>query len=169
MIRSTNDIFNSQLFVAIFDLPARAKAMNMISHTGYFACINCHVEGTYDYNKVCYPYKKKLVLRDTREYNICLQEIAKKKECSSLIKQGECNYQGIKGVTVLSKNLNILQDVIYDYMHLCCEGYVKRFIKLILTPPNKKRILKVKTHYYIGKTKFLCKFYLNFLIFREKF
>jgi hypothetical protein len=150
LINTTTDIFNNKLFVAIFDLPARAKAVNMISHTGYFACINCEIEGIYDFNKVCYPFKKKLVLRDKIKYNLCLKEVEYKKSKSSLIKQGECNFSGIKGSTVLTENLDILQDVVYDYMHQCCEGYVKRFIKLILTSPNKKRILKVKTDYYIG-------------------
>ena len=149
MIRTTSEIFANKLFVSIFDLPARAKAINMISHTGYFACINCDIEGKYDYNKVCYAFKNKLDLRDTRQYNLCLKEVNEKKENSSIIK-GECNFHGIKGSTVLSKHIDILQDVVYDYMHLCCEGYVKRFIKLILTPPNKKRILTVTADYYIG-------------------
>ncbi len=83
-----------------------------------------------------------------------MKEVEYKKSKSSLIKQGECYFNGIKGSTVLTENLDILQDVVYDYMHLCCEGYVKRFIKLILTSPNKKRILKVKTDYYIGIPQF---------------
>ena len=121
MINTTTDNFNNKLFVAIFDLPARAKAVNMISHTGYFACINCEIEGIYDFNKVWYPFKKKLVLRDKIKYNLCLKEVEYKKSKSSLIKQGECNFNGIKGSTVLTENLDILQDVVYDYMHLCCE------------------------------------------------
>ena len=82
---------------------------------------------------------------------MCLKEINKKIENSSIFKQTDCNIRGIKGPTALSNNLDILKDVAYDYMHLCCEGYIKRFIKLIFTPPNKKRILKIEPDYYIGR------------------
>jgi hypothetical protein len=151
MVNNTSDIFSNRLFVSIFDLPARAKAINIISHTGYFACINCDIEGIYDFNKVCYPFKKNLVLRDSNNYKMCLKEINKKIENSSIFKQTDCNIRGIKGPTALSNNLDILKDVAFDYMHLCCEGYIKRFIKLIFTPPNKKRILKIEPDYYIGR------------------
>jgi hypothetical protein len=42
-------------------------------------------------------------------------------------------------------------------MHLCCEGFMKRFIKLILHPPDKKRKLDVSTKFYIGKFKLIIK------------
>ena len=65
--------------------------------------------------------------------------------------KGEINIKGIKGPTVLSNNLEILQDVVYDYMHLCCEGYIKRFLKLILNPPVKKNLINISSEYCIGK------------------
>jgi hypothetical protein len=40
--------------------------------------------------------------------------------------------------------MNIFKDVAYDFMHLCCEGYVKRFLHCILDSKNKAE------EYYIG-------------------
>jgi hypothetical protein len=84
----------------------------MISHTGFFACINCEIEGIYDFYKDCYPFKKQLILRDKIIYNLCLKEVEFKKSKSSLIKQGECNFNGFEGSTVLTENLDILQEVV---------------------------------------------------------
>jgi hypothetical protein len=53
-------------------------------------------------------------------------------------------FKGIKGETFLSEHLNIFKDVAYDFMHLCCEGYVKRFLHCLLDSNNKKE------PYYIG-------------------
>jgi hypothetical protein len=149
LFNHTNFIMNTQpyLFVCIFDLPQRAKSMNMINHAGYFACINCETKGEYEFNKVYYPFIKKLKNREIKSYESCLKIISQKKTTTP---NGDYNTFGIKGPSALSKNINIMQDVVYDYMHLCCEGYIKRFIKLIFTPPNKKRKLQVSTEYYIG-------------------
>jgi hypothetical protein len=70
----------------------------MISHTGFFACINCEIEGIYDFYKDCYPFKKQLILRDKIIYNLCLKEVEFKKSKSSLIKQGECIFK----ITILA-------------------------------------------------------------------
>jgi hypothetical protein len=51
---------------------------------------------------------------------------------------------GIKGETLLSQHLNIFKDVAYDFMHLCCEGYVKRFLHCLLDSKNNKE------QYYIA-------------------
>ena len=53
-------------------------------------------------------------------------------------------FKGIKGETFLSEHLNIFKDVAYDFIHLCCEGYVKRFLHCLLDSNNKKEA------YYIG-------------------
>jgi hypothetical protein len=142
--------FNPFLFTSIFDLPARAKAMNMINHAGYYACINCEVKGEYGLKKVYYPYLNTLPLRDRNKYKLCLKEISNKKT-SQINRKGEVNFKGIKGPTVLSEQLDVVHDVVYDYMHLCCEGYIKRFLKLILNAPVNKKNLGVSTDYYIGR------------------
>ena len=147
--------FTPSLFVSIFDLPARAKALNMITHTGYNACINCDIVGAYAHKKVYYPFQKIIKTRDQMTYKSCLKEVFEKN--SSINSKFELNISGIKGPSSLSNSLNILKDVAYDYMHLCCEGFMERFIKLILHPPDKKRKLDVSTKYYIGKFKLIIK------------
>ena len=49
-------------------------------------------------------------------------------------------------------------------MHLCCEGYIKRFLKLILHPPNKKRNLHFSTEYYIGTYFFSISIFITLLL-----
>jgi hypothetical protein len=61
--------------------------------------------------------------------------------------KGEINIKGIKGPTVLSNNLEILQDVVYDFMHLCFEEYIRRFLKLILNLPVKKNLTNIYSEY----------------------
>lgn len=108
--------FVPRLFVSIFDLPARAKALNMISHTGYYACINCETEGEYKFNKVFYPFVKYPVQRDQKKYELSLKQVLDKEENAPCNKKGHLNAKGIKGPTVLSKNIDILSDVVFDYI-----------------------------------------------------
>ena len=129
--------FSPGLFVGIFDLPARAKALNMITHTGYNACINCEIEGAYAHKKIYYPFQRSLTPRTQETYKSCLKIVLER--TASTRKKIEINVSGIKGPTSLLNSLDILNDVVYDYMHLYCEGFVKRFIKLILHPPSYKR------------------------------
>ena len=82
------------LFVCIFDLPARAKALNMINHAGYNACINCNAEGDYDLNKVYYSFIRNLSKRDQKNYNFILKEVLKKEENAPSYKKGEFNIKG---------------------------------------------------------------------------
>ncbi len=83
------------LFVCIFDLPARAKALNMINHAGYNACINCNAEGDYDFNKVFYPFIRNLTKRDRTNYNSILNEVLKKEENVPVYKKGDFNIKCI--------------------------------------------------------------------------
>ena len=156
LFNHTKIVMNTKpyLFTCIFDLPQRAKSINMINHAGYFACINCEAKGQYELNKICYPFIKNLKKRERKKYELSLKELLLKEGNAPAIKKGEFNIDGIKGPSALSEAIDILQDVVYDYMHLCCEGYVKRFLKLILLPPYKKRQLNVSTEYYIGKLFF---------------
>jgi hypothetical protein len=162
--------FKPKLFTAIFDLPARAKALNMINHAGYNACINCEVKGEYGFNKIYYPFVKNLPYRDKNKYRLCLDQVSENGSFSRINQKSEINIKGIKGPTVLSEHLDILQDVVYDYMHLCCEGYIKRFLKLIFNPPVKKNTINISTEYCIGK--YIC-YLINennrYLYFRQKF
>jgi hypothetical protein len=104
LIIMSPNLFNSKtlvsnmspsLFVCIFDLPARAKALNMINHAGYNACINCNAEGDYDFNKVFYPFIRNLTKRDRTNYNSILNEVLKKEENVPVYKKGDFNIKCI--------------------------------------------------------------------------
>lgn len=130
--------YSPKLFCSIFDLPARAKALNMTTFNGYFACTYCLIKGDYE-SKVIYKYTSQLTPRDKQSYNASLKNVI-----SSHKTNKNRSVNGIKGSTRLSEYINILTDVLYDYMHLCCEGYIKRFLNLITNSKSHKE------SYYIG-------------------
>jgi hypothetical protein len=127
--------YTSKLFCSIFDLPARAKALNMTTFNGYFACTYCLVKGDY-ISKVIYKFTPHLRPRDELSYNACLNNV--------ITSHGSNKNRSVKGPTRLSEYINILKDVLYDYMHFCCEGYVNRFLNLITNSKAHKE------SYYIG-------------------
>ena len=73
--------YRTRLFCGVFDLPARAKALNMLNHAGYNSCINCTINGEYDkeYKKVVFPFADKLTLRTKSEYNQILKSASSNK------------------------------------------------------------------------------------------
>jgi hypothetical protein len=123
-----------QLKCTIFDSPARAKALNWIGHGGYFACIHCLARGEH-VDKIIYPYQLELPVRNQVAYISNLKNLNSSKKTS---------LEGIKGPTSLTKVINIFENVLYDYMHLCCEGYVKRFLLFITNSNNHYK------NFYIG-------------------
>ena len=73
---------------------------------------------------------KLLFKQESERTQIVFEKVRREKEERAPInKKRELNI-----VTLLSRNLDILQDVVYDYMHLCCEGYIMGFLKLIMQP-----------------------------------
>jgi hypothetical protein len=133
--------YKIKLFCSIFDLPARAKALNMTTFNGYFACTNCLTKGFYN-TKVIYKYTSQLYMRDKQSYKECLSAI----EDSRGRKSG--SKLGIKGPTCLSASINILEDVLYDYMHLCCEGYICRFLNLIVNSSNHRESFYIRMNIF---------------------
>lgn len=105
---------------------------------GYYAWTYCLIKGSYN-SKVIYEYIKKIQSRDLNSYKDCLKLLH-----GSRGRQRKSIY-GIKGPTNLSAYVDILQDVLYDNMHLCCEGYINRFLNLITNSTNHNE------SYYIGK------------------
>jgi hypothetical protein len=71
--------YRTRLFSGLFDLPARAKALNMLNHAGYNSCINCNIKGIYVSKIVVFPYTEKLTLRTKSEYNRILKTICSNK------------------------------------------------------------------------------------------
>ena len=67
--------YRTRLFCTLFDLPARAKALNMVNHNGYNACINCDITGVYKSRKVIFPFRRNLSLRTEKDYKEILGNI----------------------------------------------------------------------------------------------
>lgn len=126
-----------RLFSSIFDFPARAKALNTVNHNGYYGCNNCFIKGEYS-TKVYFPFVKQFIKRDQKTYQEWIK-LTLSDDCKNRI------IYGIKGPTQLSKYIDVLKDVLYDFMHLYCEGYLKRYLLLLTNTSNHNE------EYYLGK------------------
>ena len=76
--------YRTRLFCSLFDLPARAKALNIVNHNGYNACINCNIKGIYKENKVIFPFTQNLCLRSNRDYKEILKTITSNKSVEGI-------------------------------------------------------------------------------------
>jgi hypothetical protein len=130
----------------------------MMSHNGYYCCNVCEIKGDYD-SKVIFPHKsvENICLRTKESYfkaidNIVLNgktdDSGNFHSCSSF--NISTDYQkifiGIKGETILINHLDIFKDVLFDFMHLCCEGYTRRFLFSLTETKNNKM------NFYLGNS-----------------
>jgi len=107
------------------DSPARASFMNMKSHSGYFSCPKCFIEGEKSQrtgNVLVFPHHDNLVLRNDENYQDCVQQ-------GLLSKDG---HKGVFGPTILSYMFSesFISGVTIDVMHSCYMGLTKQLIRL---------------------------------------
>ncbi|EZA48013.1 hypothetical protein X777_14474 [Ooceraea biroi] len=114
---TTNGIFiNNQKYdlkikVIICDTPAKSYILNVKSHTGYYSCTKCKVEGCLINKILCFSHTNAMKRTDV-EFR----------------QQHDEDYH--KGMTILTNlpHFDMIKDVILDYMHLICLGVMKRLI-----------------------------------------
>lgn len=63
-----------KVIISVFccDAPARAFILKIKSHSGFFSCARCTIEGEYYKNRVCFPYSKTEMTKRTHESYINL-------------------------------------------------------------------------------------------------
>ena len=137
----------SKLLLCVFDLPARAMAVNMKQFNGYYGCLKCLDKGEHINNRHLYlptePHTK-------RTMAMMILYAAK-----ALVK-GVSIY-GVKGPSVLSEHIDIVIHVVIDYMHCVLLGVVKQLLDMWLDSSNSSY------DYYIGpsKAKIVIEYLLN--------
>ena len=98
----------------IFDLVAKAPILNMMQFNGANGCPTCLHPGVWDSSRYYLPDTK----YPTRTNSSVI------KAASDAIKDGKV-VQGIKGRSVLTGIIDLVDDVPIDYMHCVLEGVVK--------------------------------------------
>ena len=100
------------------DLPARSLATKHVHHNPYYACLGYDQKGVWceEGRFISYPYIQSSVnLRTSANFDIC----------AKLVHQHSSNdnYHGVKGISPLTKILEIPTQIDLDVMHLCFIGH----------------------------------------------
>lgn len=107
----------AKLLCCVFDLPARAMALNMSQWNGHYGCTYCLDEGTQVSHVRIYLPDDEHTVRTDKQILQYAQEAS-----------GNSPKFGVKGSSVLSPYLNIVKDTAIDYMHAVLEGVVKTIL-----------------------------------------
>lgn len=105
----------------ICDTPAKAFILQVKGHTGYSSCTKCKTEGTFRNNKVCFP-QIDASLRTDLEFRTKTDE----------------NFHIGTSIIGNVPNLDLVNNIPLDYMHLVCLGVTRRLLYLWLFGNNKQ-------------------------------
>ena len=105
----------AKLLLGVFDLPAKAMALNCTQFNGQYGCPHCLDKGTFMLHRRLYlpndshkPRKMKKMLKWSKKAS----------------KKGEPIY-GVKGSSVLTPHIDLVKSVPVNYMHAVLEGVTK--------------------------------------------
>ena len=121
--------------MAVFDLPARASATNFLQFNGSHSCLYCFDKGVHVAHRQLFlpdedhrPRSKATIERHGRK--------AERKGTTVF---------GVKGKSILSSSIDIVQAVPVDYMHAALEGISRRLLSVCLDSKNHAR------RFYLGR------------------
>ncbi len=121
-----------KLLLSMFDLPAKSMAVNMKQFNGRYGCLYCEHPGETLF-RGCLIYKPdircSLRTHDTLKIN-----------AERALESGEAE-KGIKGPSVLSPYLNVVDDIPVDYMHTVLEGVTKQIMGMWFNSKHHKKFL----------------------------
>ena len=108
----------AKLLCCIFDLSARAMALNLIQWNGRFGCTFCLDEGSQVGHVRLYLPHDDHKMGSEKHVRACAGKASKG---SPVL--------GVKGHSILTPYLNIIKDTPIDYMHLILEGVTKTLLQ----------------------------------------
>ncbi len=108
----------AKLLCCVFDLPARAMALNLSQWNGRYGCTHCVDEGTQVSHVRLYLPGDTHSARSEKHTLECARSAS-----SSL------PVFGVKGISELSPYINIVKDTTIDYMHAVLEGVAKTMLR----------------------------------------
>lgn len=86
------------------DTPAKSFLLSAKGHTGYDSCLRCFIHGKYVKNRVCFP------------------------GTSADLKTSNTDFQNNDNILQFIPNLDLVSDVVLDYMHVVCLGITKLLV-----------------------------------------
>ncbi|GAB1867776.1 DUF4218 domain-containing protein [Camponotus japonicus] len=96
------------------DTPAKSFLLSTKGHTGYDSCLKCFIHGKYVKNRVCFPGTN----ADLKMAN------------------NNTDYQDNDNIMQFIPHLDLVSDVVLDYMHVVCLGVTKKLLTLWTTGNN---------------------------------
>lgn len=123
--RENDKVIKIKLFGLICDAPAKAFALCIKGHTGFYSCTKCTIKGKYINGRICFP---------TTRFPCCLRT----DELFSV--NGYKDFQ--TGFSILNNIPQFLplSHTPLDYMHLLCLGVIKKIILLWIKGPFSVRL-----------------------------
>lgn len=123
--RKDDKLIKITLFGLICDAPAKAFALCIKSHTGFYSCSKCTIKGKYIHNRICFP-------STTLPCHLRTNELF----AANAYKHFQTGYS-------ILNNIPRFLPISYtplDYMHLLCLGVVKKLILFWIKGPFPVRI-----------------------------
>lgn len=129
-------LIKAMIIAAVFDLPAKAAVLNTIQFNGYCGCIYCKDKGenVSAHQHVYLP--------------MASHELRTEKEMIQWANEAKARGKpvyGVKGLSILSKIVNIPFGVPIDYMHAVLEGVVKSLMNCWFKDTNQPYSLQQYT------------------------
>ena len=124
----------AKVLLGVFDLPAKAAALNCIQFNGEYGCSYCLDEGTYTLHR-------RLYLPTDSHDPRCIDDMM---EWANEAERTRKPVFGVKGQSVLSPHLNILKSIPIDYMHAVLEGVTKSLLTFWFDSKNHTK------NFYLG-------------------
>lgn len=94
------------------DTPAKSFLLSAKGHIGYDSCLKCFIHGKYVKNRVCFP------------------------GTSANLKTDNSDFQSNDNIMQFIPHLNLVSNVVLDYMHVVCLGVTKKLFNLWITGNN---------------------------------
>jgi hypothetical protein len=106
----------------IGDSQAIPRVFYTKQYNGVCGCIHCHQTGTTYSNSTVrsYPFTESVFLRTNKDYE---RQVKESKVTGNIVK-------GIKGSCWMSQFIKIPDNIILDYMHVCCIGTMQQQFNL---------------------------------------
>ena len=125
----------ASLLCAVFDLVAKAPALNMKQFNGYYGCSACLHPGMYSGRCMTYPPDP----YPQRTHTSVLADGQRAESSNTVV-------NGIFGTSILSGCLDIVDGVPVDYMHCVLEGVTKWLLQTWVNSRNHRE------PFYLGKS-----------------
>ena len=125
-VQISNHRFTIRIQCFICDMPARAFLKGTKGHVGFYACERCEIRGVKQRGITQYP-----LINCTERTN------------ESFRNRKQCRHHNDKSPLLRIKSLiNMVSMFVLDFMHLLCEGIMKRLLLVWFVKPGYAKVIR---------------------------